>query len=59
MMTIEEHELTLKIQKAANAGTQKARETARKAGLPIPFARNGRIYYELPDGSIVEKLENN
>ena len=57
MMTKEDYEFMLKIQKCANRGTSKAREEAKKAGLPIPYSRNGKLYYELPDGSIVDKLE--
>ena len=56
-MTKEDYEFMLKIQKCANRGTSKAREEAKKAGLPIPYSRNGKLYYELPDGTIVDKID--
>ena len=56
-MTKDDYELLLKIQKCANRGTSKAREEAKKAGLPIPYSRNGKLYYELPDGRIVDKID--
>lgn len=36
----------------ANAGVADALADLRAKRVPICFSRNGRIYYEMPDGSI-------
>jgi hypothetical protein len=35
-----------------NKAIQEAREINRQKGLPNVFSRNGKIYYELPNGEI-------
>ena len=34
---------------------QEAQANLRAKGIPLCFSRNGRIYYEMPDGSIQTK----
>ena len=57
MFDKEYYESLMKLQKLANRGASKAREQQKKAGLPIPYSRNGKLYYELPDGTIVDKID--
>lgn len=40
------------IQRIGNAAVQEAQDNLRAKGIPLCFSRNGRIYYEMPDGSI-------
>lgn len=35
-----------------NNAVRNARENLHKKGLPIVFSRNGKVFYELPDGEI-------
>lgn len=35
-----------------NQAVKKAQEENRKLGLPNVFTKNGKIYYELPNGDI-------
>lgn len=38
--------------KIGNEAVQKAQEENRKLGIPSVYGRNGKIYFELPDGTI-------
>ena len=38
-----------------NRAIQSAREDLRNNWLPIVFSRNGKVYYELPDGSVTDQ----
>ena len=38
-----------------NKAVREAQNRLRAKGLPIVFSRNGRIFYELPDGQITEE----
>ena len=40
------------IQRIGNEAVRVAQEDLRSKGIPLCFSRNGRIYYEMPDGSI-------
>lgn len=40
------------IMRIGNNAVRKAQEDLRRKGIPLCFSRNGRIYYEMPDGSI-------
>jgi hypothetical protein len=42
------------IERIGNTGVQKALEENRKLGIPSVYTINGRIIYELADGSITE-----
>jgi len=34
---------------------EKAKEENRRLGIPSSFGRNGKIFLEMPDGSILQK----
>lgn len=38
-----------------NRGVRKAQEENRKLGIPNVYFKNGKIYYQLPDGEITSK----
>ncbi|HEX8504143.1 MAG TPA: hypothetical protein VF630_02160 [Hymenobacter sp.] len=40
------------IQRIGNEAVRLAQDNLRRQGIPLCFSRNGRIYYEMPDGSI-------
>ncbi len=40
------------IQRIGNEAVQEAQDNLRRQGIPLCFERNGRIYYEMPDGQI-------
>ncbi len=42
-----------------NKAVKEAQEINHKNGLPNVFSRNGRIYYEFPNGKILMKDELN
>lgn len=51
-MTLEAYEMLLRITRIGNRAVRKAQEENRKKGIPNVYARNGKPYYELPDGTI-------
>ena len=57
MWTLEDYQLSELIQKCANEGVRKAKEAAKKAGLPIAYSLNGRLIYQLADGTVTEDRE--
>ena len=40
------------IQRIGQEAVQQAQADLRSKGIPLCFSRNGRIYYEMPDGRI-------
>ena len=42
-----------------NKAVKQAQEINHKNGIPNVFSRNGRIYYEFPNGKILMKEELN
>lgn len=40
------------MQKIGNRAVRKAQEENRRLGLPNVYSQNGKIFYELPDGTI-------
>lgn len=40
------------IMRAGSRGVKKAQEENRRMGLASVYSKNGRLYYELPDGTI-------
>jgi len=40
------------INKIGKAAMQEEKEKNRRLGIPSAFMQNGKIYYELPDGTI-------
>ena len=57
MWTKEDYEFMDELQVLANEGIRKAREAAQKAGLPIAYSINRKIFWQLPDGSITVDKE--
>ncbi len=49
------NEIIAKITRLANIGVKKAQEENRKKGIPNVYVINGKIVYQLPDGTITEK----
>ncbi len=49
------YESMVKIVRIGNRAVHKAREENRRLGLPNICARNGKLYFELPDGTITMK----
>ncbi|MEX2212922.1 MAG: hypothetical protein WD768_02265 [Phycisphaeraceae bacterium] len=43
---------TLEMLKIGNRAVHKAQEENRRLGLPNVYSHNGKLYYELPDGTI-------
>ena len=48
--------MRLEISAIAKKGAREAKKIILKRGYPIVFARNNKIYYELPNGEISSKI---
>ena len=48
-------DISLEILKLGNRAVKKAQENNRKKGIPNVYCINGKIVFELPDGSLVTK----
>lgn len=44
----------LEIKRIADMAVRKAQEENRKHGIPNVYSLNGKIFYELPDGTITD-----
>jgi hypothetical protein len=51
-LTLETYQAAAQVSKIMFAAVKKALEKKRTLGIPIVFSRNGKIYYELPNGEI-------
>lgn len=49
------NKIIAKITRLANIAVKKAQEENRKKGIPNVYVINGKIVYQLPDGTITEK----
>lgn len=49
---LELYQKSFEIEAIGNQGVYDALNENRKKGIPIVFSINGKIYYELPDGTI-------
>ena len=56
-MTVKDNELTARITRLANRGARKSQEKARKAGVANPYLVNGKLVFQLPDGTITDKYK--
>lgn len=54
-MKKETYELFMKITRIGNRAVKKAQEENRNKGIPNVYSRNGKLYFELPDGTITDK----
>ena len=55
MLRKKDYELSALITRCGNRDVHKAIEQTRKAGLPVSFSRNGKLYFEMPDGTITDQ----
>lgn len=44
----------LEIKRIADIAVRKAQDEHRKKGVPLVYSLNGKIFYELPDGTITD-----
>jgi hypothetical protein len=51
-ITLETYQMAARMTKIMYTAVKKALDTNRALGIPIVFSRNGKIYYELPNGEI-------
>ncbi len=49
------YEQALEFQRIGNIAVRKAQEENRRLGIPNVYGRDGKIYYEMPNGEIVFK----
>ena len=45
------------ITRLANRGARKSQIAAHKAGIANPYSINGKLIFQLPDGSVTDKYE--
>jgi len=57
-MTSKANKIIDEMTRLYNRGVTKAQEENRKMGLPNVFYRNGRLIYEMPNGTIRTKKLN-
>jgi hypothetical protein len=48
-------ETLLKITRIGNRAIKKTREENKRLGLPNVYSKNGKVIYEMPDGTITTK----
>lgn len=56
-MTAKDNALTAKITRLANRGAHRSQVAAHKAGIANPYILNGKIIYQLPDGTVTSKYK--
>lgn len=49
---LELYQRVIQFTKIGNQAVHKAQEENRKLGIPNVYGKNGKIYFELPDGTI-------
>jgi len=49
---IETYLRCIELQRIGNRAVRKAQEENRRRGIPNVYSRNGKIYYELPNGEL-------
>ena len=54
-MKKERYEMLIKIARIGSRAVKEAQEENRRKGLPSVYSKNGRLYYELPDGTMTMK----
>jgi hypothetical protein len=53
-LPLEIYRRTLELQRIGNQAVRAAQEENRRLGIPNAYSRNGRLYFELPNGEITE-----
>lgn len=51
-MNKEMYDFFIKLNRIANRAVSKAQQENRQKGIPNVYCRNGKIYYELADGTL-------
>lgn len=54
---LELYQRVFQIVKIGNRAVHEAQEKNRKLGIPSVYGQNGKIYFELPDGTITTKYK--
>jgi hypothetical protein len=54
-LRIETYRNAVELQRIGNRAVRAAQEESRRMGVPNVFSRNGKVYYELPNGEITDK----
>lgn len=49
------YQKAIEIQAIGTEAVNEVKEENRRLGIPIVFSRNGKIFYEMPDGNITDK----
>jgi len=52
---IETYMRSVEIRRIGNSAVRKAQEESRRLGVPNVYSRNGRLYYELPNGELTQR----
>lgn len=48
-------ERSAEVERIGNRGAHEAQEESRRLGIPNVYAHDGKLYYELPDGTITSQ----
>ncbi len=54
-LNIETYIKGIEIKRIGNRAVRKAQEENRRKGIPNVYSRNGKLYYELPDGELTRE----
>jgi len=44
----------IEIERIGNRAVRRAQEENRRRGIPNAYSRNGKLYFELPDGKLTD-----
>jgi len=56
-MNKKNYELSATLLRLANRGARKSQAAAHKAGIANPYLLNGKLIYQLPDGTVTDKYK--
>jgi hypothetical protein len=45
----------IEIQRIGNRAVRRAQEENRRRGIPNVYSRNGKLFFELPDGNLTDE----
>lgn len=52
---IETYMRSVEIRRIGNSAVRRAQEESRRLGVPNVYLRNGRLYFELPNGELTQR----
>lgn len=52
---IETYMRSVELQRIGSSAVRKAQEESRRLGVPNVYLRNGRLYFELPNGELTQR----